>query len=57
MYIPKAEKDTDIYAYDVNSLYPAVMKDSVIPVGNPMFFKGDILEIDKMHLDFSFVIS
>jgi DNA polymerase elongation subunit (family B) len=39
MYIPKSEKDSNLYAYDVNSLYPSVMKDNDMPIGKPTFFK------------------
>jgi len=41
MYIP-SNKEEKIYAYDVNSLYPSIMKDCDMPVGNPTFFEGDI---------------
>lgn len=36
-------KGENIYRYDVNSLYPYVMKNFSMPVGNPTFFEGDIL--------------
>jgi len=35
MYIPSGE---NIYEYDVNSLYPSVMKDNLFPVGHPTQF-------------------
>ena len=35
-----------IYAYDVNSLYPSVMKDCDMPVGTPTYFNGDIRSFD-----------
>jgi DNA polymerase elongation subunit (family B) len=54
MYIPKAEKDTTIYAYDVNSLYPSVMRNNAMPIGNPTFFKGDIRKIDFKAFGFFF---
>lgn len=34
-----------IYRYDVNSLYPFIMKTTPVPVGNPTYFEGDILLI------------
>src|ERR1700712_2992133 len=34
-----------IYRYDVNSLYPYVMKEYPMPVGNPIYFEGDILKV------------
>lgn len=32
----------NIYRYDVNSLYPYIMKNRVMPVGKPTYFEGDI---------------
>jgi len=43
MYIPNAALGTKIYAYDVNSLYPYVMKTNKYPVGSPTYFSGNIL--------------
>jgi len=40
MFIPKGE---NIHVYDVNSLYPFVMKNNPYPVGNPTYFEGNIL--------------
>lgn len=37
----------NIYRYDVNSLYPYVMKEYPMPVGNPVYFEGDISLIDN----------
>jgi len=54
MYIPKPEKDTTIYAYDVNNLYPFSMKNNEMPIGNPTFFKGDIRSIDPKAFGFFF---
>ena len=33
-----------VYRYDVNSLYPFVMKNFPMPSGNPIYFEGDILK-------------
>jgi len=52
MYLPKPPKDSKLYAYDVNSLYPSVMKDSDMPIGNPTFFKGDIRVIEPKAFGF-----
>jgi hypothetical protein len=38
--LPKA--GVNIHAYDVNSLYPSVMLTNDYPIGNPMFFEGNI---------------
>jgi len=37
----------NIYRYDVNSLYPYVMKTFPMPVGNPIFFEGDISLVEN----------
>nr|YP_009517257.1 DNA polymerase [Tephrocybe rancida]YP_009517278.1 DNA polymerase [Tephrocybe rancida]AYE93167.1 DNA polymerase [Tephrocybe rancida]AYE93168.1 DNA polymerase [Tephrocybe rancida] len=42
MYIPSAEAKELIYCYDVNSLYPSVMKDSPVPIGQTTYFEGNI---------------
>nr|AAG44761.1 POLB-P1 [Cyclocybe aegerita] len=47
MYIPLVEKDSKIFGYDFNSLYPFSMKSFKFPIGNPTFFKGDITRINK----------
>lgn len=36
-----------IYRYDVNSLYPYVMRDCPMPVGKPTLFEGDITKITE----------
>ena len=42
----------NIYHYDVNSLYPYVMKEFLIPTGNPTYFLGDIFKIDPNAFGF-----
>lgn len=37
----------NIYRYDVNSLYPYVMKMYDMPVGSPTYFEGDISAIEN----------
>jgi hypothetical protein len=44
----------EIYAYDVNSLYPFVMKECDMPTGNPVYFQGDIRAVDKNAFGFFF---
>jgi hypothetical protein len=49
MFIPFGE---NIYAYDVNSLYPYVMNNFDMPIGNIKFFEGNILEIEDKPFGF-----
>jgi len=46
MFIPKNPKGKKIYAYDVNSLYPFVMKNYMYPIGKGIFIEF----IKKMEL-------
>jgi hypothetical protein len=46
MYIPKPPRGVKIYCYDVNSLYPYVMKEYPMPIGKPVYFEGDIRAIE-----------
>ena len=45
MYIPFNKEGEYIYIYDVNSLYPFVMKEFDYPVGQPTYFEGNIRNI------------
>lgn len=47
VYKPFSEKGEKIYRYDVNSLYPFVMKNYYMPVGEPIYFEGDITLISR----------
>ena len=40
MYIPKGK---NIHGYDVNSLYPFVLRDNEFPIGTPTYFEGNII--------------
>jgi len=55
MFIPKPPKGVKIYAYDVNSLYPSVMRDNAFPIGSPTYFEGDILKTDPNAFGFFYV--
>jgi hypothetical protein len=54
MYIPKFESKNGVKmkVYDVNSLYPSVMKNYYMPVGTPTYFKGDIRTLDSNAFGF-----
>jgi len=52
MYIPFNKDDKNIYAYDVNSLYPYVMKECDMPTGKPVYFQGDIRAVNKKAFGF-----
>jgi hypothetical protein len=54
MYIPENTDNTEIYAYDVNSLYPFSMDEKAMPVGKPVLFEGDIRKIDPKAFGFFF---
>jgi hypothetical protein len=41
-----------LYYYDVNSLYPSVMKYYKMPIGKPTQFEGDIFKIDPNAFGF-----
>jgi len=42
MFIPQNIDNELVYAYDINSLYPSVMKSRNFPIGKPTYFEGDI---------------
>ena len=52
IFIPKGE---NIKCYDVNSLYPSVMIDQVMPTGKIESFNGNIRKFDKNAFGFFYV--
>lgn len=44
MFIPNSLKGEKIFCYDVNSVYPSVMLNNMLPIGTPTFFNGNILK-------------
>lgn len=54
MYIPFPPKAKNIFSYDVNSLYPFVMKEFKYPIGNPTYFEGNLLSNGNKPFGFFF---
>jgi len=52
MYIPSNQLDEKIYCYDVNSLYPSVMINNLMPVRDIVYFEGDIRKFDPNALGY-----
>ena len=52
VYIPINKDNETLYYYDVNSLYPSVMLNNPMPVGEPTAFDGDIRKIDPNAFGF-----
>lgn len=52
LYLPYGE---DVHVYDVNSLYPFTMHKNEMPVGNPVYFEGDISLSKYNHFGFYYV--
>jgi DNA polymerase type B, organellar and viral len=46
MYIPQNSEGEKVFCYDVNALYPYVMKTYPMPVGKPILFEGNIRAIE-----------
>nr|YP_010691074.1 DNA polymerase [Phellinus igniarius]WBU93175.1 DNA polymerase [Phellinus igniarius] len=47
MYIPTNPEGEEVYNYDVNSLYPFVMKTFIYPSNIIAYFRGNILKMDS----------
>jgi hypothetical protein len=52
VYIPKSKLGVEIKGYDVNALYPSQMNKQLMPVGNPVYFEGDIRKVNENAFGF-----
>ena len=52
MHLPENPEGVQLYAYDVNSLYPSIMLDKDMPVGKPVLFEGNIRVIEPNAFGF-----
>nr|YP_010384620.1 DNA polymerase [Russula rosea]UHA57019.1 DNA polymerase [Russula rosea] len=52
VFIPESKPGVKIKCYDVNSLYPYIMKTCLLPVGIPIYFEGDITKFEKEAFGF-----
>lgn len=52
VYIPQYKDKGLLYSYDVNSLYPSVMLNNPMPVGQPIAFLGNIRAVDPNAFGF-----
>jgi len=55
IYLTKPILGKKIYAYNVNSLYPFVMKENKFSIGSPIYFEGNILKISPKAFGFIIV--
>ena len=46
VYIPQNKDNEILYLYDVNNLYPSVMLNKPMPIGQPVAFLGDIRKVN-----------
>lgn len=54
IFRPTAEEDQKIYYYDINSLYPYVMRKYNFPTGKPVYFKGTDIKLTGDTIFFGF---
>lgn len=54
MYVPTIPDGPVCYEWDVNSLFPSQFAVKALPVGNPVFFEGDISNCDSNDKPFGF---
>lgn len=57
LYIPRFSYEDEnkyLYYYDVNSLYPSIMRDIEIPCGDVYYFEGDVLKHKPDLLSFCY---
>ena len=52
VFKPFPKTNEKVKGYDVNSLYPTAMKEYPMPIGNPIYFEGDIFKIDPNAFGF-----
>jgi len=52
MYIPRPTDNRKIFGYDVNGLYPFVMANNKLPIGNSTYFSGDITKVNNKAFGF-----
>jgi DNA polymerase type B, organellar and viral len=51
-FLPESKPGVKIKCYDVNSLYPFIMKTKKMPVGIPLYFEGDITKVEADAFEF-----
>jgi DNA polymerase type B, organellar and viral len=57
VFIPVSKPGIKIKCYDVNSLYPFIMKTKKMPVGIPLYFEGDITKVEAFGFFYCKIIA